>query len=74
MMPKPDVDKAFLDPLLDRIWEGVIEGIRREVERCRRLGLPIYVERDGVIEAILPDGTRVPLRDFNPSDFPVADR
>jgi hypothetical protein len=55
-MPNVPVDQALLESVLTRIREGFVEGIRREVERCRRLGLPLYVARNGTVDVIAPDG------------------
>ena len=48
-MVRPKVDPEFLERRLDQIAEGLREGIRREVERLRKAGLPIYVAEDGKI-------------------------
>jgi len=48
-MQRSDIDPEFLKKRLEQIAEGLQEGIRREVERLRKLGLPIYVERHGKI-------------------------
>jgi len=34
---------------LEAISHGLLEGIRREVARRRRLGLPIYVAENGTV-------------------------
>jgi hypothetical protein len=44
-----------LKVILARIREGLTEGIRREVERCRKLGIPLCVARNGKVEAIMPE-------------------
>ena len=49
-------DAAYIRYIKDRLKktrEGLIEGIRQEVERRRRLGIPLYVDRDGVIQAVI---------------------
>ena len=51
---KPHVDHCppdaeFLKQRLDAIGAGLKEGIRREVARLEKLGLPIWVEKDGKI-------------------------
>ena len=48
-MQRSDIDPEFLKKRLEQIAEGLKEGIRREVERLKRLGLPIYVEQHGKI-------------------------
>lgn len=48
-MQRSDIDPEFLKKRLEQIAEGLKEGIRREVERLRKLGLPIYVEQNGKI-------------------------
>ena len=48
-MQRSDIDPEFLKKRLEQIAEGLQEGIRREVERLKRLGLPIYVEQHGKI-------------------------
>ena len=40
-------DREFLRRRLDAICEGLKEGVRREVARLRREGLPVYVVEDG---------------------------
>lgn len=42
-------DPAYLQKRLEAISEGLKEGVRREVQRLRELGLPIYVDRDGKV-------------------------
>ncbi len=37
---------------LEAIREGLKEGVRREVERLEKLGLPIYVGENGKIVVI----------------------
>ena len=39
---------------LEAIREGLKEGVRREVERLEKLGLPIYVGENGKIVVIEP--------------------
>ena len=39
---------------LKAIREGLKEGVRREVERLEKLGLPIYVGENGKIVVIEP--------------------
>ena len=48
-MPRSDIDPKFLRERLLAISEGLKEGIRREVARLRRLGLPIYVADNGKV-------------------------
>ena len=43
------VDHDFLEKRLDAICEGLKEGVRREVARLRKLGLPIYVSENGKV-------------------------
>lgn len=54
-MQNAAVDQSFLDELLSKIREGLVEGVRQEVERRRRLGLPLYIARNGGVEAIMLD-------------------
>ena len=42
-------DAEFLKQRLEAISHGLKEGIRREVARLRRLGLPIYVADNGTV-------------------------
>lgn len=49
---------AFFDTLLQRIRDGVTEGIRREVQRRRKAGLPLHVERDGRLVTLWPSEPR----------------
>lgn len=51
-MNRPDSD--FLDRRLDAIAEGLKEGVRREVQRLREQGLPVYVDKDGSVVALPP--------------------
>jgi hypothetical protein len=44
---KPDTE--FLKQRLEDICRGLKEGIRREVARRRKLGLPIYVTDNGTV-------------------------
>jgi len=37
---------------LEAIREGLKEGVRREVERLEKLGLPIYVGENGKVVVI----------------------
>lgn len=47
-MPEHDDREAeFLEQRLGEIAEGLREGVRREVARLRRLGLPVYVAENG---------------------------
>lgn len=39
----------FLQQRLEAISEGLKEGVRREVARRRKLGLPIYVAENGTV-------------------------
>lgn len=48
-MDHSNVDPGFLQKRLEAISEGLKEGIRREVQRLRELGLPIYVVRNGKV-------------------------
>ena len=48
-------EATFLRQRRRQIREGLAEGVRREVERCRRLGLPLYVSRGNGVEVIRTD-------------------
>ena len=50
-----NIDQALLQRRLDQISDGLKEGVRREVQRLRRLGLPIYVGSNGKVIALQPD-------------------
>ena len=61
---KPDTE--FLKQRLEGISHGLMEGIRREVARRRKLGLPTYVAENGTVvnrqtsnkpQAATPPGT-----------------
>lgn len=54
MTPR-DVDPAHLDERLDAICDGLREGIRREVQRLRRLGLPVFVAHNGKVVSDVAD-------------------
>ena len=41
------IDQKFLEERLEAISKGLKEGVRREVERLTRLGLPIFVADNG---------------------------
>ena len=43
--------------LLRLVREGAVEAVRREVERCKKAGLPLYVWKDGRIQTILPESS-----------------
>lgn len=47
MNRRDDPEAQALRQQLGEIEEGLREGIRREVARLRRLGLPVYVEENG---------------------------
>ena len=42
---------------LARIRDGLPEGVRREIERRDREGIPYYIARNGVVEVVMPDGS-----------------
>ena len=46
-MPRSDVDPTYLQKRLDVICEGLKEAVRREVQRLRDLGLPVFVADNG---------------------------
>ena len=48
-MDRSQPDAVFLQQRLEAITEGIKEGIRREVARLRKLGLPIYVAENGTV-------------------------
>ncbi len=50
-----NIDPALLQRRLDQISDGLKEGVRREVQRLRRLGLPIYVGSNGKVIPMLPN-------------------
>jgi hypothetical protein len=52
-MQNRTIDQNFIEDLLSKIREGLIEGVRQEVERRQRLGLPLYIARNGGVEAVL---------------------
>ncbi|MEK6674228.1 MAG: hypothetical protein AABZ47_01080 [Planctomycetota bacterium] len=56
-MQRSTYDKNDVEQLLARIREGLVEGIRQEVERRRRLGIPLYIDRDGQVVAVMADGS-----------------
>jgi hypothetical protein len=58
-MRETSLKSQVVHDLLEKIREGMTVGIRQEVERRRRLGIPLYVERDGKVEAVMADGTPV---------------
>ncbi len=62
-MRNNDVDATFLKKRLEDISEGLKEGVRREVERLRAEGSPVYVARDGKVIALPPDS---PLQSDTP--------
>ncbi len=45
----PHVDERFLEERLDAIAHGLREGVRREIARREKLGLPIYVADNGQV-------------------------
>ena len=54
-MRNNDVDATFLKKRLEDISEGLKEGVRREVERLREEGAPVYVAQDGKVIALPPN-------------------
>ncbi len=54
---RSDTDRAFLRRRLDAICEGLKEGVRREVARLRREGLPVFVIEDGNVVDCASPGT-----------------
>jgi hypothetical protein len=48
-MNRSQTDTEFLQQRLEAISEGIKEGIRREVARLRKLGLPIYMAENGTV-------------------------
>lgn len=48
-------DSTFLNQRLDAIAEGLKEGVRREVQRLRERGLPVYVAQNGTVVALPPE-------------------
>lgn len=50
-----------MDRRLAQIREGLVRGIREEIERRRRLGIPLYVADDeGNVHLIMADGQPAP--------------
>ena len=43
---------AYLDRRLTAIEQGLKEGVRREVDMRRRLGMPLVVSNNGKVETI----------------------
>ena len=58
-MPDALNKKVDLDAILDRIREGIVEGIGEEIERRRRLHIPFYVSINGRVQLVMADGTPV---------------
>lgn len=48
-MDRSEANTEFLKQRLEAISHGLKEGIRREVARRRKLGLPIYVAENGTV-------------------------
>ena len=48
-MKPSESEDALLDKQIDDIYQGLREGVDREVERREREGLPIYVEENGIV-------------------------
>jgi hypothetical protein len=48
-MDRSQAAAEFLQQRLEDICRGLKEGIRREVARLRKLGLPIYVAENGTV-------------------------
>ncbi len=53
-MQNKTIDRDFIEELLSKIREGLVEGVRQEVERRQRLGLPLFIARNGGVEAVPP--------------------
>jgi len=68
-MDRSQADAEFLQQRLEAICRGLKEGIRREVARLRKLGLPIYVAENGTV---VNRQTISPRAISAPSDSPEA--
>ena len=55
--PSPD----YVEELQRRLCHGLPEGVRREIERRERDGIPYYIARNGVVEVVMPDGSIHPV-------------
>ena len=54
-MRKRALDSSFLQERLDQTNNDLKDGVRREVQRLRRLGLPIYLGNNGNVVAMPPN-------------------
>ncbi len=53
-MIRKEVDPRFIEQRLEDICKGLQEGIRREIERKMKLGIPYCVEENGKVVIIDP--------------------
>ncbi len=51
-MKKKKVSSKFLEQRLRAIRQGIRNAIRKEVQRLRELGLPIYVDVGGKVSIL----------------------
>ena len=68
-MDRSEADTEFLKQRLEAISHGLLEGIRREVARRRKLGLPLYVAENGTV---VNRQTSSPQAISAPGDTPEA--
>ncbi len=54
-MERKSTDTDFIEQRLKDISEGLKEAIRREVERLKQLGIPLYVGQNGKVVVIQPE-------------------
>ena len=74
-MDHRNIDPSFLQKRLETIIEGLKEGVRREVERLRALGLPIYVDDNGkVVDLQTGRPPETPERVFKKPSAPLNTR
>lgn len=55
MQPTNQPDPKFLQQRLDAISAGFKKAIRREVQRLRTQGLPVYVAKNGTVILLPPE-------------------
>ena len=60
-MPEIRPSREYAEALQTRLHKGIPEGVRLEIERRKREGIPYYIARNGVVEIVMPDGSIHPV-------------
>lgn len=60
-MPELSPSRVYLEEMQAKLRQGLPEGVRREIERRKRVGIPYYIARNGAVEVVMPDGSIHPV-------------